>query len=126
MADVFEQLSPNFNRREFACKGSQCCGGVAPIDPRLIDALQELRTLVGSPIHVTSGFRCFTHNQSVGSAPSSQHCKGLAADIRVDSLDTDDLAEFAESIEAFRRGGIGQAETFVHVDVRGRIARWTY
>ena len=36
-------LSKNFNRSEFACKGTNCCGHSAAVHPELIDALQALR-----------------------------------------------------------------------------------
>lgn len=44
--------------------------------------LDPLRAAYGKPIIVTSGFRCYLLNRAVGGAPSSQHVKGEAADIR--------------------------------------------
>ena len=32
-------LSKNFNRSEFACKGKNCCGHSAAVHPDLVDAL---------------------------------------------------------------------------------------
>ena len=49
----------------------------------LVDkVLDPLREAWGAPIIVTSGYRCYALNQAVGGAKSSQHCLGLAADIR--------------------------------------------
>jgi hypothetical protein len=44
--------------------------------------LDPLREAYGKPIIVTSGYRCARLNKVVGGAPSSQHVKGEAADIR--------------------------------------------
>lgn len=43
--------------------------------------LQPIRERIGSPIKVTSGFRCPVLNKSVGGSPTSQHITGEAADI---------------------------------------------
>ena len=46
-----------------------------------IEILQPLRERWGSPIRVTSGFRCDALNKIVGGASNSQHIRGEAADI---------------------------------------------
>ena len=43
--------------------------------------LQPVRDKYGSPIRVTSGYRCETLNKAVGGVRTSQHLKGQAADI---------------------------------------------
>ena len=43
--------------------------------------LEELRTLLGVPLKVTSGFRGYALNKAVGGSPTSGHTKGLCADI---------------------------------------------
>lgn len=49
----------------------------------LVDnVLDPLRQRFGAPIIVTSGYRCDRLNKVVGGATNSQHCKGMAADIR--------------------------------------------
>lgn len=44
--------------------------------------LQPLRDKYGKPIVVTSGYRCEALNRAVGGGVTSQHRKGMAADIR--------------------------------------------
>ena len=44
--------------------------------------LDPLRERWGSPLIVTSGYRCAKLNRAVGGAARSQHTKGQAADIR--------------------------------------------
>jgi len=43
--------------------------------------LEEVRTLLGYPIHVNSAYRSLAVNALLGSKPTSAHTKGLAADI---------------------------------------------
>jgi uncharacterized protein YcbK (DUF882 family) len=119
-------LSKNFSRSEFACKGTNCCGHSAPVHPELISVLQALRDQLNLPLSITSGFRCNRHNESVGGAARSFHTLGMAADVACpDGMTAEDLAQAAETIPAFQQGGIGIYPSWVHLDVRttGK-ARW--
>ena len=119
-------LSKNFSRSEFACKGANCCGHSAPVHPELISALQYLRDQLNLPLSITSGFRCNRHNESVGGATQSFHTLGMAADVTCpDGVTAEDLAQAAETIPSFQQGGIGIYPSWVHLDVRttGK-ARW--
>ena len=119
-------LSKNFSRSEFACKGTNCCGHSAPVQPELISALQALRNQLNLPLSITSGFRCNRHNESVGGAARSFHTLGMAADVACpEEMTAEDLAQAAETIAAFQQGGIGIYPSWVHLDVRttGK-ARW--
>ena len=110
-------LSKNFNRSEFACKGKNCCGHSAAIHPDLVDAL---------PLSITSGFRCNRHNKAVGGAEQSFHTLGMAADVSCPAgVSPEELAVIAEEIPLFREGGIGVYASWVHLDVRqSGKARW--
>ena len=46
----------------------------------LATALEQVRSLLGQPIYITSGFRSQEVNRALGSSPQSHHCQGLAAD----------------------------------------------
>lgn len=103
---------PHFAPREFACKST----GFVLIQPRLLDALEEMRAKVGGPLVVFSGYRSAKHNTDVGGAKNSQHTYGKAADIRAEPHGVDRLIAAARSIDEIR--GIGRYGSFVHVDVR--------
>jgi zinc D-Ala-D-Ala carboxypeptidase len=45
------------------------------------ELLERVRTLLGCPIIVTSGYRCMKLNIAVGGVTSSDHARGQAADI---------------------------------------------
>jgi len=115
-------LSPNFARREFACR---CCGK-AVVDPRLVAALQELRDLAGAPICINSGYRCEAHNRAIGGAVRSRHRLGQAADIVIEGHTVAEMYRLAGQVPAFAAGGIGiyPDQGFLHVDVREWQARW--
>ena len=53
---------------------------------RLAEFLEEVRSLLGKPIIIDSGFRSPEVNQAVGSTSVSQHLRGCAADFRVPSM----------------------------------------
>lgn len=118
-------LSKNFNRSEFACKGLDCCDQSAPVHPDLIGGLQRLRDLAGLPLRINSGFRCNRHNRKIDGSLESFHTLGMAADIACKEMSPHELAALAERIDVFRDGGIGVYVSWVHIDVRkdGK-ARW--
>lgn len=43
--------------------------------------LQPLRDAWGNTLKINSGYRCKELNEKIGGVPTSQHCKGEAADI---------------------------------------------
>ena len=53
---------------------------------RLAEFLEQVRTLLGKPILIDSGFRSPDVNQAVGSTSRSQHLLGCAADFRVPGM----------------------------------------
>lgn len=114
-------LTRNFSRSELDCP---CCGTFIRND-RLLRGLQTLRDLVGGPIHVNSGTRCWRHNSAVGGSPKSQHVDGAAADIWAYGATWKQLAALAETVPEFASGGIGRypKQHFIHVDV-GPKRRW--
>lgn len=47
------------------------------------NVLEPARVDFGSPIYITSGYRCSALNKAVGGKPTSQHLSGEAADLQV-------------------------------------------
>jgi uncharacterized protein YcbK (DUF882 family) len=79
------------------------------------------------PIRILSGYRCPDQNRAVGGAASSQHPQGKAADIMT-ALPLPTLHKEAMLIASFAHGGIGiyPESNFLHLDLRGHLARWDY
>lgn len=57
--------------------------------------LDKLREAWGSPIKVSSGFRCEELNKKVGGSKTSAHLKGFAADLKPVNGDIDGLVACA-------------------------------
>ena len=114
-----EQLSTNFKAREFDCKCGRCSR--TQIDTKLVEYLQIIRNHFGTPITITSGYRCPAHNAEVGGATKSKHALGQAADIQVKGVEPLEVAKYAESIGI---KGIGLYDNFVHIDTRTAKYFW--
>jgi zinc D-Ala-D-Ala carboxypeptidase len=94
MIPVERMLSPHFSLAELVASQSAQRNGLdntpAPaLGPnllRLAQTLELVRQAVGRPVIVTSGFRSPAVNRLVGSADSSAHVLGLAADLIVPGM----------------------------------------
>lgn len=73
-----EWLSRNFRRSEFVCRH---CRLLPTLDQVLVDSLQRMRSAMGKPLRIVSGYRCSIHNRAVGGSRTSQHLRGRAADV---------------------------------------------
>ena len=125
------QLSKNFKSTEFDCHGKGCCSET-PIDPRLVEVLQNVRDHFGVSVNLNCAYRCPVHNAQVsGASKTSKHMKGLAADIVVKGVHPVRVARYIETIPGFA-GRVGcytwddKGNGFVHVDVRGTNSRGIY
>lgn len=113
-------IAPYFHLFEFACP---YCRRVM-LHPKLLTKLGELRGRVARPVTITSGYRCFIHNQEVGGVDNSYHCIGLAADIKVRDINLIELLEICEKID-FAGIGFYEKRQFIHLDVRPtKRTRW--
>jgi hypothetical protein len=63
--------------------------------------LQPIRTAYGRGVKVNSGFRHPDVNAAVGGSRTSDHCKGMAADIEIPGVANADLAGYIEQYFEF-------------------------
>lgn len=86
------KLTEHFTLHEFERSATaQACGIDNHVPSQFIPVLQQLckevleplRSYVGQPIIISSGYRCNQLNIKVGGAYASQHTLGEAADIRL-------------------------------------------
>jgi len=59
----------------------------------LAAVLEEVRTHINRPIHITSAYRCAALNMAIGGSSTSAHMNGLAADINCPGMTPKELAE---------------------------------
>lgn len=97
------ELSPNFTLAEFTRSATATRKNIDNTpSPAVIEnlkalctnVLEPLRAKVGKPVRVTSGYRSSKLNKLVGGSRNSQHIFGLAADIYVDGMTTEELFQF--------------------------------
>ena len=117
-----------FSLDEFKCKCGKGCLPPQGIDPQLIAVLNEARKDAGTPIYITSGYRCPDHNRACGGATKSYHMTGKAADVYSDDFDVHQLKAIlkAAMVRLGVQGGLQEyvEQEFVHVDTRGYWAAW--
>ena len=65
---------------EIACLSSLCT-----------NVLESIRSQVGGPIFITSGYRSAEVNIAIGGSPTSQHMKGQAADFHIPGMRNSDV-----------------------------------
>lgn len=81
-------LTPNFKLEEFTFSQTAARKNIdntpdaeALANLKLLaERMEDVRTLLANPIHISSGYRCLDLNNVLGSKPTSAHVKGLACD----------------------------------------------
>ena len=114
-------LSRNFSRSEFSCR---CNCGRDTIDAELLKVLEAIREYFDMPVKITSGHRCYIHNNAVGGASTSQHLFGRAVDLHINGVGSVEIAKFIDDTYGDVYG-VGIYATWVHLDTRSNgPARW--
>lgn len=121
-------MTEHFSRDEFKSKD----GAHFPYEVKqnlkvLAEQLEVLREHFQKPIQINSGYRSPNHNAKVGGADNSQHLLGKAADVVIEGVTPDEVADAIEFLiegKMMKQGGIGRYETFTHYDIRGKKSRW--
>jgi Bacterial protein of unknown function (DUF882) len=136
------KLSPHFTLKQFVCKEdtSKAFPKYVVVQERLLLALETLVERVNAlgfkadALHVMSAYRTPYYNHAIGDVKYSMHQFGGAADVYVDGLEAgvlhDEIARLMAADPLRLQGGLGLYPAteahppFVHVDVRGKAARW--
>lgn len=103
-----------FTEDEMRC---QCGCGQAKMDHEFMQWLDALRDCYGSPIIISSGYRCKDHPIEAVKTKPGAHTTGKAADIGVDRTDAMQITKIALEL-GFTGVGIQQKGTgrFIHLD----------
>ena len=104
------QLSINFSLKEFIKSDTATRKGLDNTPtPEVVANLQKLVDNVVQPIRnhydkvvtINSGYRSIEVNTSVGGSKTSDHCKGMAADIEISGVANSDLAQYIVDTHKF-------------------------
>lgn len=106
-----------FRKEEFACKcGKHCNGYPVEIKEKLVKLADMVREHFDSPVIVSSGIRCETHNSVVGGVSNSRHLYGKAMDFCVSGYAANVVLDYVEKLP-----GINYAyaidSNYVHMDI---------
>jgi zinc D-Ala-D-Ala carboxypeptidase len=99
------KLSPNFSLAEMTKSETASRRGMDNIPNQeqitnmqvlAVNVLQKVRDHYGRGVHVNSGFRHPDVNAAVGGSRTSDHTRGMAADIEIPGVANADLAEWIQ------------------------------
>ena len=132
------KLSKNFHLSEMTKSQTAVRKGLANIpgeqhteNLRLLceRVLQPIRDHFGKVVTISSGFRDIILNRHLGSADSSQHCLGMAADIEIFDLPNNELSDwikenlmFDQLILEYYDSAEGPNSGWVHVSYNPTIS----
>jgi uncharacterized protein YcbK (DUF882 family) len=119
-----------FSHKEFDQKGLPNSGRL--MKERFLRGIDGLREMCGFPFHITSGYRTYEYNKSIGGSRNSYHTRGMAADVLVKT--PEEIYTIVTNAKKFGFYGIGISfpkdgqPGFVHLDIRAkyRKAMWGY
>lgn len=129
---MLTQITKNFNFEEFLCKCPRCAGklpskAIQANIIKTIHTLQPIRDKTGKAFTVNCGFRCPAHNKEVGGVANSVHMTGLAADITIAGMTSEQMFVTMAGINTaqipsrpktvFTGVGYYPDKGFVHVDI---------
>lgn len=123
------KLTENFSLSEFNKHGFDMPQEVLDNIKMLAVQLEIIRAHFNAPIRINSGYRNLEYNRNIGSKDTSQHIKGTAADIVIEGVTPDEVADAIEFLimeGMLKEGGVGRYNSFTHYDIRGIRARWNY
>ena len=106
------KLSANFSLSELTRSQTATRKGIdnSPNEEQLAslqalceNVLQPIRDYFGMPVRISSGLRVPELNTAIGGSTTSDHCKGMAADIEIPGVDNKELAEWIGENLEFRQ-----------------------
>ena len=84
---------------------------------RLAELLERVRLLFNKPIRINSAYRSPEVNNLLGSKPTSLHCIGCAADIRIDGLTPDEIVKAISKSDIQYDQLIREFDSWVHISI---------
>ena len=73
--------------------------------------------MLNKPIHINSAYRSPEVNNLLGSKPTSQHCLGCAADIKVGGLTPDQVVKLVVKSDLKYDQVIREFDSWVHISI---------
>ena len=90
---------------------------IVPNLKRLATLLEAVRSLFNKPIRINSAYRSAEVNSLLSSKPTSQHCIGCAADIRIDGMTPNDIVKSIINSTIQYDQLIREFDSWVHISI---------
>lgn len=113
------QITENFKLHEFLTKNRS--NTFTRINANIISEVQNLRSIFGSGIGISSSYRSPSYNRSANGVTSSEHLLGNALDTYPMNGNIKGWKSTVKNNKT--SGGTGYYKTFVHIDT-GRTRTW--
>jgi len=118
-------LSPSFTLEEMTASETAVRYGIdnTPDNEVLMNLrrlalfLEEVRAAVGMPVRINSAYRSVEANKKVGGKPTSQHCKGVAADLKVKGMTPDQVVKAIINAGLAYDQVIREFDSWTHVSI---------
>jgi uncharacterized protein YcbK (DUF882 family) len=118
---TYRYFSPETDPKLFFCQET----GEEGIDENFVTTLDQLRSVVGFPLNINSGFRSPRHSIEAAKDKPGQHAVGKAADIAL----LGSRKRIILVANALRLGftGVGIHKNYIHLDMRTTTpVMWVY
>lgn len=126
-----EELTASATARARGINNTPSLAEVRNLTTLVERVLDPLRAAYGSPIIVNSGYRSKALNKAVGGTATSQHCKGMAADIHAKDGNNKRLFELARKMGGFDQLIDENGMAWIHISYdpakakqRGQVLRY--
>ena len=118
-------LSPNFTLEEMTASETAVRYGIdnTPDNDVLMNLrrlalfLEDVRTAVGMPLRINSAYRSIEANRIVGGKSTSQHCRGVAADLKVKGMTPDQVVKAIIAAKLPYDQVIREFDSWTHVSI---------
>ena len=124
----FNDLSEHYNSHNFFGGKENLIPDPYKINPYLVAKIEEIRAFLGNrKLPVTSGYRTKNHPDEVGKTTPGPHTHGIAGDLDISQYgDPEALYKLLDNQPFMQDVGFGiyPDKKIMHVDVRGKRARW--
>ena len=106
------KLSNNFSLKEMTKSQTALRRGIenepgeeeqANLQQLCEQVLQKVRDHFGKPVTINSGYRSPELNSAIGGSKTSDHCKGMAADIEISGISNYEIADWIKGNCEFRQ-----------------------
>lgn len=125
MKNMCFQLTPHFSFDEFVSSSTAVKYRINNIPSfevvsnitRLAFMLESLRSHVGIPFTINSGYRCPRLNTILCGVRNSQHLKGLAADVSLENFSEENIYVFLSVLRGLPFDQCIFEKSFIHISV---------